>query len=294
MYNFSMFSEFRVFAPAKINIGLRVLPKREDGFHNLESIFQTVDLADELIVRPGKTGEKCAVHCSSMILPGKNTLTMAYDAFHEVAGCECISVDVTLEKHIPAGGGLGGGSSDAAALIKALEEIHHVRLSEQQLDKIAGAVGSDVFFFTHCDQNNSCCAVVTGRGEYVRAIRKRPDLFIVMVFPEVHSSTKEAYALVDELYEGKVDFDYPELEKLEEMYYSSIPDWRFKNTFTKALSLKYAKICSALKLLREKKALFADMSGSGSTIFGVYASREEAEYAAKLLKDEGLNCVVTQ
>ncbi len=294
MYNFSMFSEFRVFAPAKINIGLRVLPKREDGFHNLESIFQTVDLADELIVRPGKTGEKCVVHCSSMILPEKNTLTMAYDAFHEVSGCECISVDVTLEKHIPAGGGLGGGSSDAAALIKALEEIHHVRLSEQQLDKIAGAVGSDVFFFTHCDQNNSCCAVVTGRGEYVRAIRKRPDLFIVMVFPEVHSSTKEAYALVDELYEGKVDFDYPELEKLEEMYYSSIPDWRFKNTFTEALSLKYAKICSALKLLREKKALFADMSGSGSTIFGVYASREEAEYAAKLLKDEGLNCVVTQ
>ena len=289
-----MFSEFRVFAPCKINIGLRVLPKRQDGFHNLESIFQTVKLSDELIIRQGKVDGKCIVHCDSMILPEKNTITMAYDAFYEATGCEKEGVDVTLVKHIPAGGGLGGGSSDAASFIKALQKIHHVELSSVQLDFIAGKVGSDVFFFTHCDDEGRCCAVVTGRGEYVRVIKKRPDLFIVMVFPEVHSSTKEAYALVDELYDEKVDFDYPELEKLEEMYNSSISEWKFKNTFTEALSLKYPQIYSALKLFGEKKALFADMSGSGSSVFGIYASWEEAENTAKQLKDEGFNCVVTQ
>lgn len=289
-----MFSEFRVFAPAKINIGLRVLPKREDGFHNLESIFQTVELADELIIKPGKVDGKCEVHCDGMVLPEKNTITMAYSAFYETVECEKVAVDVTIKKHIPAGGGLGGGSSDAASFIKALQKIHDVRLSSEQLDYIAGKVGSDVFFFTHCDDKGHCCAVVTGRGEYVRVIPKRPDLYFVMVFPDVHSSTKEAYELVDELYKGNGDFDYPALEKLEEMYNASFGEWKFKNTFTQALVFKYPQIYSALKLLREKKALFADMSGSGSTIFGIYASWEEAENAAKLLKDEGLNCVVTQ
>ena len=193
-----MLDEIVVFAPAKINLGLKVLPKRQDGFHDLESIFQTVSLADKLTVTKS-SGSGCTVFCDKMELPENNTITMTYKAFYDVLGYSGTAVNVVLEKHIPAGGGLGGGSSDAASLIWALEKLNNVRLTEKQLDSIASSIGSDVFFFTHCDSAGSCCAVVSGRGEFVRVIKKRQDLYFVLVFPEVHSSTKEAYSLVDRL-----------------------------------------------------------------------------------------------
>lgn len=289
-----MLKELRVFAPAKINLGLKVLPKRSDGFHDLESIFQTVSLKDELIVQAEKGSGKCTVVCDSMVLPEKNTITMAYDAFYKVTECEKYDVKVTLIKHIPAGGGLGGGSSDAASFIQALEKIHGIKLAGKQLDSIASVVGSDVFFFTHCDSTGQCCAIVTGRGERVREIPRRQDLVIVLVFPDVHSSTKEAYSLVDELLEVKKDDFYPPLETLESIYASHPSTWTLKNTFTDALQLKFPEVGQALKKLRSTDPLYSEMSGSGSTIYGIYASWEEAEKAAKILNDEGLKCVVTQ
>ena len=288
-----MLDEIVVFAPAKINLGLKVLPKRQDRFHDLESIFQTVSLADKLTVSKS-SGFGCAVFCDKMELPENNTITMAYKAFYDVLGYSGAAVNVALEKHIPAGGGLGGGSSDAASLIWALEKLNNVRLTEKQLDTIASVVGSDVFFFTHCDSAGSCCAVVSGRGEFVRVIEKRQDLYFVLVFPEVHSSTKEAYSLVDRLLANSEKIEYPSFGDLEKMYFSPVSEWKFKNTFTAALKLKYPEIDVALQKLRETNSLYSEMSGSGSTVFGIYASWEEAKKAAKILNDEGLKCVVTQ
>ena len=117
-------------AYAKVNFNLRVLPKRPDGFHNLESIFQTISLFDELEVSVEKeTG--CFVECSSLALPDDNTLTSAYKAFCSVVNpqVKVPGVKVVLKKGIPAGGGLGGGSSDAAALVRVLERLCKVRLS---------------------------------------------------------------------------------------------------------------------------------------------------------------------
>lgn len=289
-----MMNEVLVFAPAKINIGLRVLPKRQDGFHNLESIFQTVSVADEIKVHAEDGEGICSVECADMILPEKNTLTMAYDEFYNATGLKKLNIKITLVKHIPAGGGLGGGSSDGAALLRALEKIHGIKLSEKQLDSIASKIGSDVFFFVHCGNKNGFCAVVTGRGENIREIRKRNDLFFVMIFPDVQSSTKEAYFLVDELIEKKDCNFYPPLEDLEEEYNSDVSKWSFKNTFTSALVLKFPEIGNAFEKLKKTKPVFSEMSGSGSTIFGIYASKAEAEKAAKILNDEGFKCVVTQ
>lgn len=288
-----MIKEIRVFAPAKINLGLRVLPKRKDGFHNLESIFQTVSLSDELVIKESDNLEGCSVNCNSMILPNENTITNAYKEFYNVTKLKKINLNVSLIKNIPAGGGLGGGSSDAAALIRGLEKIHGIKLGGKQLDSIASKVGSDVFFFTHCDSEDGFCAIVTGRGENIKSILKRRDLFFVLVFPDVHSSTKEAYLLVDEYLENNKDV-YPLVETLESLYNANVSAWTFKNTFTKPLVLKYKEIGLALQKLKDTNPLFAEMSGSGSTIFGVYASFSEAEKAAKILNDEGLKCVVTQ
>lgn len=269
-------------AYAKVNFNLRVLPCRTDNYHNIESIFQTVDLYDELEVSVSEsTG--CFVECNSLKLPLQNTLTKAYDAFCSVAGLKVPGVTVNLKKGIPAGGGLGGGSSDAAALIRVLSKICKVNLDAEQLDYIASQTGSDVFFFMHCDKDGTGCAVVSGRGEVIKKITPRRDLYLILVFPEIFSSTKEAYQLVDKQLESGIDNDFVILEELEEEYQKHPSEWRFKNTFTPSLCGVYSDLSSALGTLKKGGADFCDMSGSGSTIFGVFTSKQRAKYNMKLL-----------
>lgn len=274
--------EISGWAYAKVNFGLRVLPGRADGFHGIESIFQTVDLYDELSMTT--TAEKgCVVHCSDMELPENNTLTKAYKAFCKEVSCEVPGVRVELKKGIPSGGGLGGGSSDAAALTRMLETICDVRLSDSELDNVAAETGSDVFFFMHCDEQGRGCALVSGRGENVKKIHGREDLFLVLIFPEVSSSTKEAYALVDEAFSRGKFLVSPEFDELELVYRKPPENWTFINTFTPVISKKYEDIGRAIEALRALGCEYAEMSGSGSTVFGVFSSRQEAESAVKEL-----------
>ena len=274
--------EISGWAYAKVNFGLRVLPGRADGFHGIESIFQTVDLYDELSLTT--TAEKgCIVHCSDMELPENNTLTKAYNAFCKIVGCEVPGVRVELKKGIPSGGGLGGGSSDAAALTRMLERLCNVRLSDSELDNIAAETGSDVFFFMHCDDKGRGCALVSGRGEVVKKIHGRDDLFLGLIFPEVSSSTKEAYALVDEALACGNVLISPEFDELELVYRRPPENWTFINTFTPVISAKYKDIGRAIEALKALNCNYAEMSGSGSTVFGVFTSRQEAESAVEKL-----------
>ncbi|MCR5613084.1 4-(cytidine 5'-diphospho)-2-C-methyl-D-erythritol kinase [Treponema sp.] len=278
-----MLKDITVTAPAKINLGLRVLPKRQDGFHDIESIFSTVGIYDELAVKIVDGKSRCTVRCDAMQLGSDNTINTAYTAFEALVGEELPCVDVTIHKRIPSGGGLGGGSSDAAFFIKALNELCKSGLSYEQMRSIAAKVGSDVFFFLSCDESGHGAAVVTGRGECVKSIPMRNDLYYLLVFPGVHSSTKEAYALVDEFYESGKKMEYPVLEDLVRIYNGPVKDWSFVNTFTGVIARKYSIIGQALSDLRESGALYTDMSGSGSTVFGVFASKEDALSAKKKL-----------
>ncbi len=280
--------EFSAKAYAKVNFGLRVLQKRDDGFHGIESIFQTVDLFDELIVEETDT-KVCEVICDSMQLPQKNTLTEAYKAFCQTAGVEVPGVKVTLKKGIPSGGGLGGGSSDAAALVRILEKLCGIRLSYTQLDFVASKTGSDVFFFMHCDDEGRGCALVSGRGENVKNIESSDTLFLVLIFPKVSSSTKEAYQLVDEAFALGNVLVSPEFDELELIYRRPPEKWTFINTFTPVISKKYEEIGRAIEALRALGCVFAEMSGSGSTVYGVFTSRHQAESAIKELSDSW-NC----
>jgi 4-diphosphocytidyl-2-C-methyl-D-erythritol kinase len=270
-----MSCDYSVRAYAKVNFGLHVLPKRDDGFHNIESIFQTIDLYDVLNVTilPEKG---CFVHCDSMKLPEDNTLKIAYQAFCETVSCEVPGVSVELIKGIPSGGGLGGGSSDAAALVRVLEKSCGVLLSESQFDYIASKTGSDVFFFVHSDKEGKACAVVSGRGENVRRIKPRHDLFLLLVFPKVSSSTKEAYALVDDLLAARKMVTGTAFSDFESVYNRSVEEWNFVNTFTPAITGRYPEIREALELLRNAGCPYAEMSGSGSTVYGVFTLRQQA------------------
>ena len=273
-------------AYAKVNFNLRVLPCRTDGYHNIESIFQTIDLFDELEVSVTE-GNGCFVECHSLKLPLQNTLTNAYDAFCSITGLKVPGVNVKLKKGIPAGGGLGGGSSDAAALVRVLSKICNVKLTDDQLDYIASKTGSDVFFFMHCNDDGTGCAVVSGRGEVVKKITSRQDLYILLVLPQIHSSTKQAYELVDERFKKQLESGTQDsfviLEELEEEYKKDPSEWRFKNTFTPSLCDVYSDLSTALGALKKCGADFCDMSGSGSTIFGVFTSKQRAKSGMNLL-----------
>ena len=269
-------------AYAKVNFNLRVLPCRTDGYHNIESIFQTIDLFDELEVSV-KEENGCFVECKSLELPLQNTLTKAYDAFCSIADVSVPGVRVVLKKGIPSGGGLGGGSSDAAALVRALSKICKIKLDENQLDYIADKTGSDVFFFMHCDEDGTGCALVSGRGEVIKKITPRKDLFLLLVFPEISSSTKEAYALVDKQLARGTENDFVAFDSLEEEYRKNPSDWRFKNTFTPSLCGVYSDLEAALGTLKNSGADFCDMSGSGSTLYGVFTSKQRAKSNMKLL-----------
>ena len=289
-----MSSDICVSAPAKVNLGLKVLPKRGDGYHDIESIFQTVGLYDKLTVSPLQKKNACVVLSPGFNdLPQENTLTKTYKSFCAFTGCDS-GVQVILEKHIPSGGGLGGGSSDAASFLKALAHLNQIPLTDELADKVAGQVGSDVFFFLHSgeNQNKNGCAVVTGRGDVVKPIPSRDDLFFLLVFPGVHSSTKEAYELLDKSYESNSFTVCPNLADLERIYNGSVKDWTFANSFTSVLLQKYPEIGSALGNVKNSGAVWADMSGSGATVFGVYDSKQGAEKAYSLLCKRWNCCLV--
>lgn len=283
-----MLNEITVCAAAKINFGLKVLPKRDDGFHSIESVFQIVSLYDEIAITK-RNDKKCVVFSGDFQLPPDNTITLAYDAFFRVTNADMFGVDVVLKKQIPSGGGLGGGSSDAAAFIKALAKMCGLGLTLEQKKQIASLIGSDVFFFLLADTG---CAVVSGRGEFVKQIEPRYDFYLLLVFPGVHSNTKDAYRLIDN---SGSKMDCPAFAELESIYRMSFDKWNFVNSFTPVISRKYEAVARALCDVKNiRTCCYAEMTGSGSTVYGVFASEEDAIDACNIVGKSWRGCAVVR
>ena len=280
--------DIAVSAPAKVNIGLAVLPKAAgEEYHRIESIFQTIDVCDELFVRrTGKNGV-CSVRCDAMALPQSNTITKAYERFRALSGIDA-GFEVVLKKNIPSGGGLGGGSSDAASFVKAIATLLGFELTDSFADSVAEKVGSDVFFFLRNGLREA--SLVSGRGEIVKKINARHDFHFVLIFPEVFSSTKEAYALLDTNGAASMKNQCPLFDEYESIYSSSVENWTFINSFTSVLTEKYPAIRHALQDLKNQGALWADMSGSGATVFGIFESSDSAAGALALLRKKWRFC----
>ncbi len=279
-----MLDVVRECAPAKINLHLKVMPKRSDGYHPIESIFQTVPLYDDILVKCSGESLGCVVNCDAMQLPDDNTLTKTYNLFSQLTGIS-VGVQVELTKRIPSGAGLGGGSSDAAYFLRALNKMFDYPLNRSQMEEIATSVGSDVLFFL-----SDGAAIVTGRGEVVNPILPRNDLCFVIVYPDVHCSTVESYRLVDEyMMLGKADVG-PTLQELEEVYRKPVSEWDFMNTFTKSVATKFPIISEVMNDLKVLGADFVQMSGSGSTVFGVFSDFNLGENAYTNLKVRWNKC----
>lgn len=272
-------------AYAKINIHLKVLEKRPDGFHNLESIFQRISIADYLSVIKSDGTDRCIVESPLMDLPEDNTIAHAWDVFQQAAAIKS-GIKVRLIKNIPAGSGLGGGSSDAAALLRAVNELFEVNFSYDALHDLAVQIGSDVPFFLE-----ETAGLVAGRGEAFKPLEPRMDCFGILIWPDTQSSTKEAYWLLDQARDMSTDSNAPWGDtQLQEHYYAPLHAWQFVNDFQAVLEVQHPAIAQACADLCECGASFVRMTGAGSAVFGLFERNTAMASAFTLLQKKWSWC----
>jgi 4-diphosphocytidyl-2-C-methyl-D-erythritol kinase len=267
----------RLAAPAKLNLHLDIHARRVDGFHDLRSLFVMIDLYDELAVNVS-AGHKCRVHGCGHIPLKKNLIWQAYARYCEIAG-KFIGLSVDCRKGIPEMAGLGGGSSDAAAMLRIMQLVHPVDLGRQRLAEIGAELGSDVPFFLY-----SASALVEGRGEIIEPLETPRQWYCIVLKPSLDISTGEAYRRLD-AFEGTRDNSLSPQE-ICRMYKRPPREWAFFNSFTGVLAREYPQIEAYLQELRTQGAEYANLSGSGSALFGVFRDSETADRCYSLLKKD--------
>jgi 4-diphosphocytidyl-2-C-methyl-D-erythritol kinase len=314
-------ARIKVAAPCKINLHLSVGERRADGYHNVESIFQTLDFGDtldiELVEEPRRgAGGRCDILVDSrlpgagfQIPPEENILSRAVSLFRLRTGFDQ-GVRVILEKRVPPGGGLGGGSSDAAAALAALDGLAGTGLSLAELRELALDLGSDVPFFLAEPAGGAedspgppvsgGAAWVSGRGERILPLETAGPWPVVLVNPGFPSPTGEAFRRLDawraQVGPGRGDpwpGGSPEpgnREALIQALGADPRDWPYWNDFLPALCAENGEEAQAYRrviaALRRGGAGFIGLSGAGSTCFGVFNDGGTAEQAAKVLSDD--------
>lgn len=257
-------------APAKINIGINVLEKRNDGYHNINTLFYPIyDLYDTLTFELSNSFE---FSTNSNELNIDDNLIVNAKLLLEKFTERKLNVKIFLEKKIPIGAGLGGGSSDAAATLISLNELFNLSLQYDQLINLAFELGSDIPFFI-----KSKPAIGKSRGELLEHIDISIDKPILIINPGIHISSKKAYQNIKPI---KREFDYKSIliqNKLDYIHLRKV----IKNDFEDYVFSKFPEVGEIKKILYEKGAVFAQMSGSGSSVYGFFNSYEEAENAIK-------------
>ncbi|HEX8501752.1 MAG TPA: 4-(cytidine 5'-diphospho)-2-C-methyl-D-erythritol kinase [Pyrinomonadaceae bacterium] len=263
---------------AKINLGLRVLGRRPDGFHEISTVFQTVTLHDTLTFET-TPGGRLELVCSDPEIPsdGTNLVLRAASALRERFGVG-EGARVRLEKAIPAGGGLGGGSADAAVTLAALSALWEIETDAGELSEIGARLGADVPFFL-----TGGTAAGTGTGADVRPLADAPKMHLCVVAPGVHVSTAEAYEALRAPALTKADTAANlSVSRAEAEFPDSLCDVT-SNDFEAVVVRLYPEIGRAREALSEAGAVRVMLSGSGSGVFGVFESEAEAARAGGAL-----------
>jgi 4-diphosphocytidyl-2-C-methyl-D-erythritol kinase len=247
-----------VFPNAKINIGLYITGKRPDGFHTIETIFYPVPLTDALEIIPGSN--KTVFKSYGIEIPGNpdnNLCLKAYQTLHKVF--DLPPVNIILQKNIPMGAGLGGGSSDGAFTLIVLNKLFNLGLDSLALEQYAATLGSDCAFFI---RNTPCLG--SEKGNVLENISFTLEgYYLVLVKPSVHIGTAEAYAGV---IPKRPETSLKQITKLP------INEWKglIKNDFEESIFSKYPEIKKIKDILYKNGALYASMTGSGAAVFGLF------------------------
>jgi 4-diphosphocytidyl-2-C-methyl-D-erythritol kinase len=257
--------DMTIYPNAKINIGLHIVNKRPDGYHNIETVFYPIGLCDCLDVTPSGACNDYSFSTSGISLGGNpedNLILRAYRLLQAEYGIP--PVDISLVKEIPFGAGLGGGSSDAAFMLKALNEIFNLKITTGKLEKIAAKLGADCPFFI---KNKPVFA--SGKGnEFTSLSVSLENYYLALVKPDVHISTPEAYSMITPR--------QPETP-LSELIRQPVNLWKhsIKNDFEKPVFARYPEIAQIKQSLYNLGAVYASMSGSGSSVFGLFENKPE-------------------
>ena len=264
-------------APAKVNLCLEIIRKRQDGYHEISTIFQKIGLFDKITIKKTAVpGIRLTVDNPVVPSDRTNLVYRAAKLILSLCGAKC-GADIKLCKRIPAGAGLGGGSSDAAATLDGLNRLFDLGLSLQNLQELALSLGADVPFFLAPWE--TACA--TGIGEILRQAHLGPDLWFVIVFPGFSISTAWAYTTFSKdilLTNQRKNIILP----------NSIDDLAqvrmlLHNDFEQVVIPRHPQIAAIQQSLMQTGADGALLSGSGSSVFGVFANREVCQKAAAQL-----------
>ena len=252
---------------AKINLGLNIVEKRPDGYHNLETVFYPINLQDALEVTKLEGEGEYNLKVSGVPIegdPDSNLVVKAYRLLKKDFP-DMAPINIHMYKHLPTGAGLGGGSADAAFMLKLLEKKFKLNLSTEKLEEYAAILGADCAFFI---QNKPVFA--TGIGNIFEEISLTlKGYYIVLVKPDIFVSTKDAFANI-----------HPKqpTHSLKEIVRMPVETWRatMKNDFEESVFQKFPEIAAIKDKLYDLGAIYASMSGSGSSVFGIF--REQVEH----------------
>jgi len=263
----------QILAPAKVNLSLRIVRRREDGFHEIDTLMTPVDLADELVLERGNARSGIVFECDDNSLPAgdDNLVVKAARLFFEKTGIPA-DVGIRLTKKIPHGAGLGGGSSDAASTLMGLNEIFQTGLAPEALGTIAAGIGSDISFFLF-----KSAAVCRGRGEIVTPEKLQQPLHILLLKPDFGVPTPEAYR------NWATSRELPGYDYGPQIFAGS----SFFNDLERPAFQKFPFLAEMKEWLGQQREVGAAlMSGSGSTMMAVLEEEGQGSQVAERAKAE--------
>ncbi len=275
----------RLKAPAKINLYLNVLDKRPDGYHNIETVFEKIDLCDEITLKKRKRGIKVLCRHKGVPQDERNLGARAARALLKKTNCSD-GVQIKIAKRIPVASGLGGGSSDAASVLLGLNKLLRLRQSRRQLLDVAGRIGADVPFFIL----PAARAIGRGKGEILSPLRIKRKNWYVLVIPAFTVSTRRMYR-EDPL---RITLTRPVsgvkiiLRALKKDNLTPLSKYSY-NSFEPVLRKKYKEIQEIKKALKSHGACATLVSGSGPCVFGIVKTGKEAVDISEKLRAKGKN-----
>lgn len=252
---------------AKINLGLNITEKRQDGYHNLETVFYPIPIFDRITINESDApAGTCSLRMEGIKIEGdieKNLVVRAYRKLCDIKPLP--GVDISLRKDIPTQAGMGGGSADCAFTLTALNSMFNIGLTTKELEKIAASLGADCPFFIKAQP---CFA--SGIGDRMQSVRLNLDKYLItIVKPPVSVSTKEAFSGITPQKPLRCCKDIVETEPIEK--------WRdlLKNDFENTIFKLHPELAEIKNTLYREGALYAAMSGSGSALFGIFNEKPQ-------------------
>ena len=268
---------------AKVNLGLKILELLPDNYHSIFTIMQEIDLYDNIQIYPNKS-QKLTIQCEGSIEVPNNSKNLCMKAAQLIVNNYNINcgLNIALYKNIPTGSGLGGGSSNAAAVLCALNNMFELNISNQRLHDLAFELGCDIPFFI-----NGGIQISEGKGEKLTKLNiDLSNYFILLIHPKFNVSTKWAYSFFKNNLPNTFDCD-------KFRSFQASPDWElFENDFENIIKSTYPEVVKIRKMLESQSSLFVSLSGSGSTMFGVFENFLKADMAYQKFKT--YNCHIVQ